>query len=372
MKGSAQRYYSIRNFKSVKKIIVLFPFLPIISAHMEPIYNFTLNGLKDKLASEGFPGYTATQIFNWVYKEGVSDFGLMTNISKDQKAFLNNNFSFSNLKIVKKEVSCDKTVKFLFQLEDNPLIETVLIPDKARATVCLSTQAGCKFKCIFCVSGEEGFKRNLTPAEIIGQYSIVTGLETKNKITNIVFMGIGEPLDNFENTINSIKILTDPAGINFSKRKITISSCGLVPGIKELAEVGLRVKLSISLHSADEKIRNKLMPINKKYPLKQLIPAIKYFSQKTQQPITFEYISIQGLNIEKEDATKIAQLLSAIKAKLNLIPYNGVDSRFRAPAWDQIVDFQNELKKRGIFATIRKSRGQDIKAACGQLRAQNI
>jgi len=336
---------------------------------VESIYNFTLSELKSRFISEGFFGYTAVQIFNWVYKEGVQNFNLMTNISKKQKSFLKNNFSLSNLKIVKKELSSDETAKFLFQLKDYSLIETVLIPDKERATICLSTQVGCKFRCSFCASGEEGFKRNLTPAEIVGQYLSAANLKSKNKITNIVFMGIGEPLDNFENTVNSIKILTDPAGINFSKRKITISSCGLVPEIKKLAKVGLRVKLSVSLHSSDDKTRDKLMPINRKYSLKELISVLGEFARATQQSITFEYIAIEGLNIDKEDAKRISILLKGLKSKLNLIPYNGIDRSLRVPTWDQIVSFQNELKKRGVFATIRKSRGQDIRAACGQLKS---
>lgn len=339
---------------------------------MESIYNFTENELKDRLTSKGFPGYTARQVFEWVYGKKVQDFNLMSNLSKELRGFLKKNFSIHKLDLIKKEKSSDRAEKFLFKLEDNLAIEAVLIPEKIRSTLCVSTQVGCKFRCLFCTSGDMGFKRNLTAGEIINQYVSVSSLKASFKITNIVFMGIGEPLDNFENTIRSINILMDSAGINFSKRRISLSTCGLVPEIKKLAKLKLGVKLSISLHSADNSIRNKLMPINKKYPIEELIPAIREFSKTSKNPVTFECVLIQGINTSINDAKKLAKLLNGVNGKANLIPYNGACSKFEAPDKETVDIFGQELKRRGVFFTLRKSRGQDINAACGQLRARSI
>lgn len=337
---------------------------------MESIYNFTGKELKDKLTSNGFSGYTAGQVFEWVYKRRVQDFDSMNNLSKRMREFLKKNFSIHKLSLIKKEKSSDRAEKFLFKLEDNLAIEAVLIPAKVRSTLCISTQVGCKFRCLFCASGEMGFKRNLTAGEIINQYLSVSSLKASLKITNIVFMGIGEPLDNFENTIRSINILMDSAGINFSKRRISLSTCGLVPEIKKLAKLKLGIKLSVSLHSADNSIRNKLMPINKKYPIEELIPAIKEFSKESRDPVTFECVLIQGINTSKDDAKKLAKLLNGVNGKANLIPYNGICPKFKAPDKETVDIFGQELKRRGVFFTLRKSRGQDINAACGQLKAE--
>jgi len=339
---------------------------------MEAIYNFTEKDLKDKLISNGFSGYTGRQIFEWVYQKRVSDFNLMSNLSKEMKGFLKDNFSISKLKLIKKEKSTDKTEKYLFELEDGMAIESVLIPEKTRSTLCVSTQVGCKFKCLFCVSGAKGFKRNLTAAEIIGQYFAVADLKAPAKVTNIVFMGIGEPLDNFDNTIKSINILMNSAGINFSKKRISISTCGLVPGIKELAKLKLGIKLSVSLHSADNDIRNKLMPINKKYPIEELMLATREFSKVSKDLVTFECVLIQDINTSIDDARKLAKLLNRVNGKANLIPYNGSSSEIQAPTQEQLNVFTQELKDRSVFFTLRKSRGQDINAACGQLKAKYL
>jgi len=339
---------------------------------MESIYNFTENELKDKLASSGFLGYTARQVFEWVYAKRVQDFDSMSNLSKKTREFLKDNFSILRLSLVRGEKSSDRAEKFLFKLEDGLAIESVLIPEKVRSTLCVSTQVGCKFKCLFCASGEKGFKRNLTAGEIVNQYLSVSDLKAPGKITNIVFMGIGEPLDNFENTIKSINILMDSAGINFSKRRISLSTCGLCPEIKKLAKLKLGVKLSVSLHSADNEIRNKLMPINKKYPLEELIPAIREFGKASKDPVTFECVLIEGINTSIDDAKKLAKLLNGINGKANLIPYNGVSSEIKAPDKETVDIFSQELKRRGVFFTLRKSRGQDINAACGQLKAEYL
>ena len=334
---------------------------------MKDIKNYCLGELKSFLERKNCPGFSARQIFGWLYKNRVKDFSSMTNLSKEMKGVLKENFYLSQLTLLKKEKSYDTTEKFLFKLKDGLAIETVLIPQGQRNTLCVSTQAGCKFRCTFCASGKEGFKRNLTPSEIVNQYLKVSGLVSVNKVANIVFMGIGEPLDNFENTIKSINILTDSAGINFPKRRISISTCGLVPEIEKLAKLNLGIKLSVSLHSADNNVRSKLMPINKQYPLKELIPAVRRFSRVVKYPVTFEYALIGSINTSKNDAEKLANLLKTVKGKVNLIPYNGISHKFKPPAQQVIEGFKEELKKRGVLFTSRKSRGRDINAACGQL-----
>ncbi len=342
---------------------------------MEDIKNYSLKELKDLLQKAGFAGFCAEQVFGWVYQKRVEDFKLMTNLSQSLRRYLDKEFYLSRLKILKKEVSADGTQKFLFELSDKNTIEAVFIPEKERSTLCLSTQVGCKYKCSFCQSGKSGFKRNLAPAEIINQYIAVGNRQacslpiTASKITNIVFMGIGEPLDNFDNVVKSINIFAEPKGIAFSRRRISLSTCGLVPEIKKLADLKLGIKLSISLHSADDSERSKLMPINKIYPLKELIKAAKFFNQKEKYPITFEYALIRGYNTKKEDVHKLARLLKGLECKLNLIPLNCPSGQFKEPLAEETESFKQELKKTGLFFTLRKSRGQDIQAACGQLRA---
>jgi len=334
---------------------------------LKDIKNYCSGELKNLLEKENHPGFCAQQIFGWLYKKRVKDFNSMANLSREMKGFLKENFYLSQLTLLKKEKSYDATEKFLFKLKDGLAIETVLIPQGQKNTLCVSTQAGCKFRCTFCASGKKGFKRNLTPSEIINQYLNVSGLTSANKVANIVFMGIGEPLDNFENTIKSINILTDSAGINLPKRRISISTCGLVPEIEKLARLNLGIKLSISLHSADDKVRSKLMTVNKQYPLKELIPAVRRFSRVVKYPVSFEYILIGDINTKKSDAEKLANLLKTVKGKVNLIPYNGIFHKFKPPAEQVIKSFKGELKKRGVLFTSRKARGRDINAACGQL-----
>jgi len=332
--------------------------------------NLTLESLKELLQKKDYPSYCASQVFRWIYKKRAEDFEQMTNISKEARASLEKEFYFSKLSLVKRRVSNDKTEKFLFRLEDGAVIETVLIPEGRRNTLCVSAQVGCKFKCKFCASGLLDFKRNLKVSEIVDQYLCVHDLILPLKITNIVFMGIGEPLDNLENVVSAIKILTAAEGVSFNKNKISISTCGVVPGIKELARLKLGVKLSISLHSADNNIRSMFMPVNKKYPLGELMCAAGEFAKSSRRhAVTFEYILIQGLNTAKEDAAGLARLLRTVKAKVNLIPYNSFSPGYNPPSQEEIEGFAAELKKRRVLFTLRKPRGEDIEAACGQLRA---
>ncbi|MFA6281844.1 MAG: 23S rRNA (adenine(2503)-C(2))-methyltransferase RlmN [Candidatus Omnitrophota bacterium] len=360
------------------------------------IKNFTLPELKNLLIANDLKQYQARQIFGWIYAKRIEDFSAMSDISKDTRRLLEEKFYFSKLKTVKNELSKDKTEKFLFALEDKTQVESVFIPETGRNTLCVSSQVGCKFNCKFCLSGKLGFKRNLKSSEIINQYLEVSAACAPLKITNLVFMGIGEPLDNFSNVTKAIEILTEPAGIGFSKRRICVSTCGLVEEIKMLSRLKLGIKLSVSLHSADDAVRSSLMPVNKKYPLKELINAVREFSKSETYPVTFEYALIQGLNTGKEDAFKLIKLVRGLNCKINLIPYNehsifsstkcagkilvritpersegGNESslKFAQPSPGDISLFCRELKNAGVFFTLRKSRGQDISAACGQLVA---
>jgi len=334
----------------------------------EDIKNYTLSELKSALSAKGFAPYCAGQVFNWIYAKKIENFDLMTNISKEMRDSLSENFYFSKLKISKREVSLDKTEKFLFELNDGASIESVFIPEGSRFTLCLSSQVGCKYSCKFCISGARGLKRNLTASEIVNQYLTVSGLIAE-KITNMVFMGIGEPLDNFEITVKAIKIFTEHKGLDFGKRRISVSTCGIIPQIEELSRLKLGVKLSVSLHSADSEIRSKIMPVNNKYPLGELMKVLKNFSESEKYPVTFEYALFGSLNTSRLDAQKLIRLLKGMNCKINLIPYNASQGAFKQPTPLEVEDFCKELENAGLFYTLRKSRGQDIHAACGQLYA---
>jgi 23S rRNA (adenine2503-C2)-methyltransferase len=337
---------------------------------------FVYNDLEKSLVEYSLPRFLAQQLFDWIYKKRVEDFSQMSNVASSTRAFLKDNFYFSGLKLLKQEVSRDKSEKFLFALQDSAHIEAVHIPDEARQTLCVSSQVGCKFSCTFCMSGQLGFKRNLTSSEIINQYLYVHDaitpracLPARQAITNIVFMGVGEPLDNFFNVTDAIRILMEPKGLHVGKHRITISTCGLAPEIVNLSKLALGIKLSVSLHASTDAQRNQVMPVNKKYPLKELITAIKHFSRHEVYPVTFEYVLIKGFNTAKEDAIRLSQLLKGMRYKINLIPYNLSSLEFAPPLEAEIIAFTQELKEQGVFFTLRKPRGQDIGAACGQLRA---
>ena len=339
---------------------------------MKNIYDFTLDELTKEFGKSGLPKFTAKQVFSWIYQKRVGDFSKMSNISKEARLSLEKSLFFPRLRTLKRKIASDGTVKFLFGLRDNSAIETVLIPKDERNTLCVSTQVGCKFRCSFCASGQKGFKRNLTASEILNQYLTVSYKIKPNKITNIVFMGIGEPLDNFNNVVKAIKILTDKCGIAFVKKRISISTCGLIPQINLLSDAALGVKLSISLHSADNNTRTQLMPINRMYPLTELIKAAKAFSRKEKYLVTFEYALLKGINTSREDALKLSRLLRGFRYKMNLIPLNSSDRKIIAANDRDIAAFTEALKKKKVFFTLRESRGQGIEAACGQLRASFI
>jgi 23S rRNA (adenine2503-C2)-methyltransferase len=335
----------------------------------QDIKNFSFEELKEFLQSQNQKIFHATQIFSWTYKRGVEAFDLMSDLSLELRNILKNNFYFSELKAKEIKKSHDSTEKFLLELEDGSFIESALIPTEKRNTICLSTQVGCRFCCKFCASAIGGFKRNLSTAEIISQVLFIKKHASDKRITHIVLMGTGEPLDNYENVLKAIRIFNSVQGLNIASRRITISTSGLIPGIKRLSKENLQIELSVSLHAADNKTRNMLMPINKKYPLDELIRELKDYFAKTGRQITFEYIMIHELNCDLESAKRLGLLLKGFDCKLNLIPYNRIDEfDFEPPTKLEVLFFQNQLSKSGIRATLRMPRGRDINAACGQLR----
>ncbi len=340
-----------------------------IQIKMQDIKDLSKEELIREISSLGIELFRAGQILSWVYKSYCFDFNRMTNLSAELKEQLKEKLYISDLQMVKKLESVDGTTKFLFKLEDSEKIESVYIPSKRTDTVCISSQAGCRFSCKFCASGKGGFIRNLRPAEMLNQVLFLkkAGLG----ITNVVFMGMGEPLDNYNNVLKAVRILNAPYGLGIGQRKITISTCGLVPEIKRLAGEGLQIELSVSLHSSNDKTRSMLMGVNTKYPLKDLIAACKDYINKTNRQVTFEYVLIDGVNNSKKDAQAMAALLKGMLAKVNLIAFNAVEGLdYAAPDRNNIKEFKSLLDEKGIVSTIRNSRGADIDAACGQLRSR--
>lgn len=337
------------------------------------ILDLNLEELKEVLGNWQKPKFHAQQIFAWIYKKGVSDFEMMSNLPQGLRERLKNDFYFSDLRIVEKLASKDGTEKFLFGLRDKNLIEAVVIPVEGRFTGCVSVQVGCKFACKFCASGLLGFKRNLSSGEMLEEVLYLKSNSKDKKLTHLVFMGIGEPLDNYDNVMKAIRIINSPYGLNIGARKITISTCGLIPQIAKLANEDLQIELSVSLHSADDKIRIKVMPINKKYPLKGLISACRDYIKKTNRQITFEYILIKGLNSDLQSARKLSKIVEELRlCKVNLIPANTIrEYNIEPPNKLEILYFRDYLLKQGVNVTLRKPRGQDIEAACGQLRLRH-
>lgn len=337
------------------------------------IRNYSLEELKEIFKQWRLPGYHARQVFSWIYQKQARSFEAMTNLSLDLRSRLKERFVFKPLELEKLQESADGTKKFLFRLEDGNLIESVLIPVKARLTACLSSQAGCPFSCGFCASGTAGFKRNLQVSEITGQLLEIDYRLKDSAVTNVVFMGTGEPLGNYDNVLKAIRILNAPEGLNIGARRITISTCGIIPGIKRLSTEGLQIELSVSLHAADELTRGMLMPVNKKYRLKDLISTCKDYAALTKRQVTFEYVLIKGVNCSKEAADNLVRLLTGWECKVNLLVYNPIkEFPYQPPDTQEVEFFIWLLRKRGIVVTLRKSRGKDIDGACGQLRNRSL
>lgn len=332
----------------------------------------TFEELQRWITDLGLESYRAEQIFRWIFQAHLQSFDQMTNVSKKWRALFQEQAYLSRLFEKKIRQSSDGTQKFLFQLEDGEHIESVLMPERGHYTLCLSSQVGCAQRCRFCYTGKMGLKRNLKTSEIINQILAVQRRLNPGdpQLTNLVFMGMGEPLDNFENTIRALRILLSSRGNQFSHRHVTLSTAGLVPEMKTLGEL-LPVNLAVSLNGADDNTRNRLMPINRKYPLEALIKACREFPLPHGKRITFEYILIKGINDSLSQARALADLLKGIKAKINLIPFNAHPGiGFEPPEEKGILAFQEVLIGRRYTAIIRRSKGADISAACGQLHAE--
>ncbi len=345
---------------------------------MQSIKSLPLDELTARLAELGEPGYRAKQIVEWLYLRRVRDFSAMSNLPVVLRERLAQEFDDRSLEIVTKTGSHDTTQKFLFRLRDGQMIETVLIPASPalygsaadRRTLCVSSQVGCAYGCKFCASGLDGWKRNLDADEIVDQLLAVEAASGE-RVNNIVFMGMGEPLANYDNLLRAITIINAPWGPGIGARHITVSTSGLVPRIRELADQPLQIRLAVSLHGATDSVRDQIMPINQKYPLEELLDACEYFRSKKKQKITFEYILIQGVNDSPDDARELAKITRRLEAKVNVIPYNSVDGLdWQRPSETEQDEFLAVLHRGAASATIRREKGHDIAAACGQLRLQ--
>ena len=338
------------------------------------IKNYTLDALKEQLKQLDEKPFRAEQIFKWIYEQRVTSFDEMTNLSIDLREKLKNNFKIGVFKIEKKLVSKDGTKKYLFNVNDEKenLIETVLMQYHHGYTICVSSQIGCRMGCKFCASTGIPFERNLESGEIIEQIMAIEK-DSDIRISNIVFMGVGEPFDNYENVMNAIDIINHPKGLNIGARHISISTSGLVPYIYKLADEKRQCTLSISLHSSDNQKRSNMMPINNKYPIEELIKACKYYIEKTNKRISFEYALAKDNNDNIDDAKQLVKLLKGMLAHVNLIPINKIESGIYTKSDNNnIIKFRDYLNDKGITATIRRELGDDIEAACGQLRRKNI
>ncbi len=332
------------------------------------LLGFTLADLESLLVEMGEKKYKGRQIFKWLYGSLRYDFNLMTDLTKELREKLDAKYTFVGLQPEKVSKSRDGTEKILFRLNDNKFIETVLISDGIKRTICVSTQVGCPIKCSFCATGLMGFKRNLTLGEILGQLLYAREQYGVDAFRNIVFMGMGEPLLNYDNLVQSIKIISSSIGFSLSARKVTISTVGIVPKIYTLADSGLKVNLAISLHAATDKKRRRVLSIPTKYNLHSLMAAAACFARKRKKRVTFEYILFKGLNDSKEDALALAELVKGIPCKINILAYNPVENvPYRRPSEEEIDNFSKLLYPRAPAVTVRKSRGRDIDAACGQL-----
>lgn len=343
---------------------------------MENLLNYTREDLSRWLEEKGVRPFRSGQIFKWLYLKLVDDFDQMTDLGKDLRALLADHFYFDCLTLADTQVSADTTEKYLFRLTDGVHIESVLIPEKDHFTLCVSSQVGCAMNCRFCLTAKGGWKRNLTAGEIIAQVRTVRMfLAHRNvdhqKLSNVVFMGMGEPLANYDQVIQAIAVITDTDfGLKLSPRRVTVSTCGLVPGILDLGKV-CPVNLAVSLNATDDKARSWLMPVNNTYPLASLLDACKNFTMKPRSKITFEYILIKGVNDSPDHARQLARLLTPLRAKVNLIAFNPhPGSDLKAPDPDTVKGFLQILLDKNMTAIVRKSKGADILAACGQLRAQ--
>lgn len=328
--------------------------------------------LKEELKEMGEKTFRAEQIFKWLYEEKVQSFDEMTNLSLPLREKLKNNYTMCNFNILKKQESKDGTIKYLLDVLDGNAIETVLMRYHHGNSICVSSQIGCKMGCKFCASTGINFIRNLSSGEIVEQI-IRVEQDTEERISNVVFMGIGEPLDNYDNVVNAIRLINYPKGLNIGARHISISTSGLVPRIYQLAEENIQCTLSISLHATNNENRSSMMPVNQTYPIEELLQACKDYIQKTNRRISFEYALAKDNNDNIEDAKELVKRLKGMLCHVNLIPINKIENgKFTKSSMENIMKFRDYLNDHGIVATIRRELGSDIDAACGQLRRKNL
>ncbi len=347
---------------------------------MQNIYDFTLEELKERFK----PAFRAKQLYNWLYHRYEKDFANMLNLSKELRDKLSRDYSASLTKVIREEISSDGSRKYLFQTHDHLTFETVLLKMKEKKhdengkiiegekyTICVSSQIGCKVGCSFCYTAKGGFIRNLSAGEIVYQIVALKRLNAlaPEKRVNIVYMGMGEPLDNFDNFTKAIKILSEPDGLSISPKRQTISTSGIVPKIKQLGELNLGIQLAISLHAVDDELRSRLIPMNRAYNIASIIEAVRRFPIDARKRVMFEYLVIKDVNDDEKSAKKLLKLLNKIRSKVNLIYFNPHEgSEFQRPSEKKMIAFQEFLTKHGQLCTIRESKGVDISAACGQLR----
>ena len=338
---------------------------------MKNIFDYTVDELTELYISEfNQKKYRAVQTFKWLYQENEYDFFKMSDLPLNMREELSKNFNVFTMHEEKVNLSNDGTTKFLFRLDDGTAIETVLMKYNFGNSVCVSSQVGCRMKCDFCASSKLSFERNLTPGEIVQQILLVSK-HIGEKISNIVFMGIGEPFDNYDNVMKAIRILNEPHGLGIGARHITVSTSGLVPQILKFADEGIQANLSISLHATTDELRDKLMPVNKAYNINVLLSACKKYIEKTNRRITFEYAVMYGVNDSIRDACRLADLVEGMLCHINLIPINPIEGgSYSRPSQNIMMGFRDALNNRGITATIRRELGSDVNAACGQLRRQ--
>ena len=342
--------------------------------------NFNQEQLIDYVESLDQPAFRGRQIMGWLYRPGITEFSQMTDLAKEFRRILSEHCLISRFNNPLIERSQDGSVKFGFRLEENRIIESVLIPEPDRNTLCLSSQVGCAMNCSFCLTGTMGFQRNLTPAEIVNQVCAVRdfllaepkdNLTGPNRVTNLVFMGMGEPLNNLDNLLVALSILTEHRGLDIASRRITVSTCGIAPKLQALGKHS-SVNLAISLHAATNRVRDQLMPINQTYPVEQLIQACREFPMPKRKRIMFEYILLRGINDSDRDARELARLLDSVPCKINLLPYNeSPNLPYKSPDTARVLAFQEILRQTHYSVFIRHSRGADISAACGQLATNN-
>lgn len=342
---------------------------------MQSLYDFTYEQMRDLAESFGWKKFRGHQMFQWLYRERVTDFDAMTNLSKDTREILKAHYSIDPLRLVRKQVSHDGTTKFLFATEDGSLLESVMMVFDYGKSVCVSSQVGCNMGCAFCASGLTKKKRDLTSGEMVAQVlKIQRELDkTNDRLSHIVVMGTGEPFDNYENLMTFLETVNHDRGLGIGSRHITVSTCGIVPRIYDFSKAHTQYNLAISLHAPNQALRQELMPVSKAYPLDELMEAIRFYGKENNRRLTFEYILLKGVNDQPEHARQLAKLLKGLNAYVNLIPYNSVDEKqFKSVKHDEAMVFYDLLMKNHVRATIRKEHGQDIDAACGQLRINEL